>query len=98
VAAPDKKVERAYKANCASCHGNDGKAATAKGAEMKIADLTLAAWQTSVSDDEIRTAIAKGVNVQKDGVKKEMDGYEAKLAADQLSALVSYVRFLGAPK
>ena len=98
VPAPDKATERSWKAKCGSCHGADGKAATEKGKKMKLPDFSQAAWQTSRDDAELRTAIVKGVKEEKDGVKKEMDAFETELNAEQIDALVKYVRFVGAPK
>ena len=36
--AADKKIERLWKAKCASCHGADGTAQTEKGKKMKVGD------------------------------------------------------------
>jgi mono/diheme cytochrome c family protein len=86
----DKKVERTWKAKCASCHGADGKAQTDQGKKMKIADMTSAEWQKGKTDAQIKTAI-------EDGVKKgdaEMEGFKDKLPADQVEGLVAYVRSL----
>ena len=96
VAEPDKKIERAWKAKCAACHGADGKAATAKGKKMKISDLTNRAWQTGKTDAQLKKAINDGVKEEKDGVSKEMDAY-SELGAEQVDALVKYVRWLGSP-
>ncbi len=98
VPAPDKKVERLWKSKCGSCHGADGKAQTEKGKKMKMEDMTLAAWQTSQDDAELKHAVLKGVKEEKNGVKQEMDGYESELKAEEVDALVKYVRYLGAPK
>ena len=93
-AAPDKKTERTWKANCASCHGPEGKADTEKGQKMKMADISTAAWQKKATDADIRKAIVDGVSETKDGVKKEMDSFKEKLKPDQVDALVAYVRSL----
>ncbi|MDP1829658.1 MAG: c-type cytochrome [Archangium sp.] len=94
VAEPDKKIERVWKAKCGSCHGADGKAATTKGKKMKMNDLSTRAWQASKTDAQIKKVINDGVKEEKDGVTKEMDGY-SDLGAEQLEALVKYVRWLG---
>ena len=90
----DKKTERTWKAKCASCHGADGKGATDQGAKMGIGDYTSAAWQKSVTDAQIKTAIADGVNREKAGKKQEMEGYKDKLDAAQIDSLVAFVRSL----
>lgn len=94
VRAQDAKTQRTWKAKCASCHGEDGKAATDQGKKMKMKDISTAAWQKEFSDDKIKAAINDGVKAEKDGVKKEMDPYKDKLKADQVNALVAYIRSL----
>lgn len=91
--AVDKKIERLWKAKCGSCHGADGKGETEKGKKMKTGDLSLAEWQKKATDEGIMKAINEGVNVEKDGVKKEMDGY-ADLTAEQKAGLVTFIREL----
>ena len=86
----DKKIERTWKAKCASCHGADGKAQTDQGKKMKIADMTSAEWQKGKTDAQIKTAIENGV---KKG-DAEMDGFKDKLPPDQIEGLVAYVRSL----
>ncbi len=86
----DKKIERTFKAKCASCHGADGKGDTEQGKKMGIANLASPAWQKANDDAAIKKAIENGV--KKDG--KEMDGFKDKLAADQIDGLVQYIRSL----
>ncbi len=90
------KAQRTFNAKCASCHGENGKGDTKKGKEMKVADMTTAAWQKDNTDDKIKKAIESGVNETKDGVKKEMDAYKDKLKPDQIDDLVKYIRTLAA--
>ncbi len=98
IAAPDKKIERLWKSKCGSCHGADGKAVTEKGKKMKMSDLSAAAWQTSRGNDELKKATAEGVKATKDGVEQEMDAYGKELTPEQIEGLVTYVRWLGAPR
>jgi mono/diheme cytochrome c family protein len=98
IATPDKKVERVWKSKCGSCHGVDGKAATAKGKKMKMADMSVAAWQTGRGNDELKKAIVDGVKLTKDGVEQEMDAYGKELSAEQVDEFVTYVRWLGSPR
>jgi mono/diheme cytochrome c family protein len=93
VPAPDKKAERLWKSKCGSCHGADGK-----GGEAARGDLSAAAWQTGQSDEDLRARIRKGVSTTKDGVTLEMKAFEDSLTPEQVEGLVSYVRWLGAPK
>ncbi len=88
-------AQATWKAKCAMCHGADGKADTSMGRHMKIADLTSAAWQKSVSDAEIRQTIVDGVHRTKDGVHQMMSGFGGRLSDAEISALVGTVRDLG---
>jgi len=91
--AADKKIERLWKANCASCHGGGGKGDTEKGAKLKLPDMSTAEWQKKRTDDEIKKTIVKGVNETRDGVKKEMDAFpDDKLTPEQRDGLVTYIR------
>jgi len=91
---PDKKTERLWKSKCASCHGEDGKADTEKGKQMKVGDLTSAEFQKKRTDEEMKKVINEGFKVEKDGVKKEMDPYKEELKPDQVDALVAFIRGL----
>ncbi|HET6983811.1 MAG TPA: cytochrome c [Myxococcaceae bacterium] len=91
LAEVDKKLERAWKAKCSSCHGAAGKGDTEKGQQMKIADMTSAEFQAR-KDDEFRNAILNGVKKEKGGVKQEMDSFKGDLTPEQVDALISYIR------
>ena len=86
-----KKVERAWKAKCSSCHGATGKADTEKGQQMKIVDMTTPAFQAK-KDDELKDAILNGVKKEKGGVKQEMDAFKGDLTPEQVDALIAYIR------
>jgi mono/diheme cytochrome c family protein len=88
------KIERTWQAKCGSCHGDDGKAQTAKGKEMGIRDLTSAAWQKELTDEKMQKAIEDGVDTTKDGKKQQMDAYKDKLKPEQITELVKYMRSL----
>jgi mono/diheme cytochrome c family protein len=64
---------------CVGCHGADGK-----GKLKGSPDFTDAAWQKKRTDAEMIETIKKG--------HKPMPGYEDKLSAEQINALVAYVR------
>jgi len=82
----DKKVERLWKAKCASCHGVDGKAQTDQGKKLGVLDYTQAEWQKAHTDAEIRKGISDGA--------QGMEGYKDKLAPEQIDQLVQFVRSL----
>jgi mono/diheme cytochrome c family protein len=80
-----KKVERAWKGKCASCHGQAGKGDTDKGKQLKIVDMTTPAFQAK-KDAELKKAILEGVEKEKSHVFKE------DLTPEQVDALVAYIR------
>lgn len=88
LAQDDAKVARAWKAKCASCHGQTGKGDTDKGKELKVEDMTAAKYQ-SKSDDQLKKAVTDGVKA--DG-KEVMPGFKDELTPDQVAALVKYTR------
>jgi mono/diheme cytochrome c family protein len=88
----DKKAERLWKTKCASCHGADGKGQTEQGQKAGLGDATTAAWQSSHTDAQIKTAITDGVK----GKKGEMEGFKEKLSAEQIDSLVTYLRSIKA--
>lgn len=92
--AKDPKIERLWRAKCASCHGDDGKGQTVQGKKMDIRDLASAAVQKDLTDDKVRDTILNGVKEEKGGKKKEMDAFKDKLRPEQLQGLITYVRGL----
>ena len=90
----DRKAERLWKGKCASCHGADGKGQTDQGGKMGVSDYTAAEWQKGHTDAQIKDAISKGVNREKNGKKQEMDPFGEKLDAAQIDSLVAYIRTL----
>ena len=91
LAEVDKKIERAWKAKCASCHGATGKADTEQGQRMKIIDMTSPEFQAK-KDDELKNAILNGVKKEKGGVKQEMDAFKGDLTPEQVDALIGFIR------
>lgn len=90
-AETDKKTERTWKAKCASCHGQTGKADTEKGKQMKMEDMTSAAYQKR-TDDAFKKAILDGIHTETGGVKQDMPGFSKELEPAQVDALVAYIR------
>lgn len=74
---------------CAPCHGSagagDGPVAAAL--DPRPTDLTDAEFLASRSDAELETAIGKGI--------RTMPGFENQITAEQIHALVTYIRGLG---
>lgn len=74
-----------FKSNCALCHGADGSGQTATGKALKVRDLRAPEVQKA-TDDELFTAISDG--------KQKMPAFKSKLTADEIHALVGYIRKL----
>ena len=75
-----------FDAQCAKCHGKDGRAKSLHGKHVHARDMTNASWQNEVSDERLFNSINKG--------KGKMPAYGKKLSEDQIDALVRYVRQL----
>lgn len=73
-----------YAAKCAKCHGNDGSG-TEKYKKKGVKDFTNASWQKSRSDAQFTASINNGKG-------DVMPGWKAKLTAEEVKALVGYVR------
>src|SRR5690242_10543763 len=88
--SPD--VTKAWKAKCASCHGDAGDPkGKAQGEKMKIASMATPEWQAKMSDADIEKAITEGLKREKDGVKQEMKGYK-DLKPEVVKGLVGLIR------
>ena len=85
LAQADKKIERTWKSKCASCHGASGKGDTDKGKELKVVDMTTAAFQAK-KDDELKKAILEGV------AKEKSHSFKSELTPEQVDGLVAYIR------
>ena len=77
--------EAVFKANCARCHGDDGKGKT----KVAPPDLTDPKTQASLTDADIVKTIKNG----RKGTL--MVGWKGKLSAEEISAVAAYVRSLG---
>lgn len=80
-----------WTANCVQCHGPTGNADTKMGKTLNAKDLTDPKVQSSFTDDQAATAIHDGV---KEGGKTKMKAFGDKLSAEEIKALVAYVRTL----
>ncbi len=76
-----------FDAQCAKCHGRDGRARTARGRRAHARDMTGASWQDEVTDERLFNSINKGRG-------KNMPAYGKKLSENEIDALVRYVRRL----
>jgi mono/diheme cytochrome c family protein len=55
-------IELAWQRNCVTCHGRGGRGDGPQGPMVRAPDLTDAAWQNRVTDDQIAETIRKGRN------------------------------------
>lgn len=74
-----------YKSKCAMCHGPDGAGQTTMGKNLKLRDLRSADVQKQ-TDAELVKWIADG--------KGKMPAYKAKMTADEINAVVTFIRTL----
>ena len=74
-----------YVQNCASCHGSNGKAQTAKGRKLEADDLT--------SADSKGISSAKRIRVITSG-RGKMPAFGRRLTAAQISSIAGYVQSL----
>ncbi len=77
--------------NCAQCHGKDGRADTKMGKQLSAKDLTDPKVQAAFTDAKATQSIKEGV---KQGGKTTMKAFGGKLTAEEIKALVAYVRTL----
>jgi mono/diheme cytochrome c family protein len=84
-----RAAKEIWEERCLACHGEDGKAQTKKGRELKAKDFTRPKWQRHTSDEEIVETIANGIP------KKKMPAFKDKLSAEEILAMVPYLRAFG---
>jgi mono/diheme cytochrome c family protein len=89
VRAADAKAN--WDANCAQCHGPDGRADTKMGKKLNAKDLTDPKVQAAFTDAKATQSIKEGV---KENGKTTMKAFGGKLTDDEIKALVAYVRTL----
>jgi len=78
-----------YARQCAPCHGAAGVPNAAMARSMGIPDLTDARGMATRPDSVLEASVAGG--------KGKMQGYRARLSAEQIHALVAYVKTLRRP-
>lgn len=70
--------------NCATCHGQNGRAHTFHGLLAGAQNFTSLEWQVATTDKQIVHAINAGPGV--------MPAFEGKLSPSEIEALAKYVR------
>ena len=84
-----KRGRIVYRANCARCHGGDGKGWSALGEKLGVPNLTDAVWQSRRDDARLRKSVAGGLG--------NMPPFAGKLTRAEIAAAVAYVRTLKKP-
>jgi len=80
-----------WTAQCAKCHGPDGKGDTKMGHKLDIADLTDPKMQAKFTDDDAFKAMKNGrTDATGKTTMKAIEG----LSDDEMKALIPYVRAL----
>ena len=78
--AADKHPSDEFLQYCAKCHGEDGKAQTARGKQLKARDFTDQEFQSDESDADLIESVTKG--------KDDMPPFGKKLSKEQIESLV----------
>jgi mono/diheme cytochrome c family protein len=89
AAADDAATIKVFKAQCATCHGVDGKGQTTPGKQFNMKSWGDGKTLNKLTDAEIDKQIRVG-SLGDDG-KERMPAF-AKLGDDQIKALIAYVR------
>lgn len=84
--SPAADAAAIYAAKCAKCHGSDGSGVEKYKKKGQKA-FTDAAWQKTRSDAQLTTSITNGKG-------EAMAAWKSKLTAEEIKALVAYVRSL----
>jgi len=74
---------------CASCHGADGKGETRQGKRLKLKDYTDKSSLAGMTDEQLFRIVSEGVVVEG---KQRKRGYKDEFSADEIKALIQYVR------
>ncbi|MFT5358457.1 MAG: mono/diheme cytochrome c family protein [Polyangiales bacterium] len=88
--SPAAEGKKLYGTACAKCHGDEGKGGivTTPGGSTSR-DLTNAAWQASVTDEELRQLIRDG--------RGPMPAFGAIFSVDRIDTVVKHVRTFRKP-
>jgi cytochrome c6 len=78
-----------WDAQCAKCHGSDGKGQTKIGKKYNVKDYSDAKVQAALKDDEMVKAITDGVKAEG---KEKMKAFGGDLSPSEVKDLVAQVR------
>jgi len=77
-----------WKANCAKCHGDDGRGETEEGKMKGARNLTNGKWQKTISDERMIRSITRG--------RDKMPSFAKVLSEEEIKTLVKEARTLAA--
>ena len=80
VFAADQHPSDTFLQYCAKCHGEDGKAQTPKGKQLKAQNFTDADWQKDKNDKDLIKTVTEG--------GMDMPSFGKKLTPEQIESLV----------
>lgn len=83
--APAADGKAVFLENCATCHGEDGKADTELGRKYMAQDLTSARLARELDAAKVKRIVERGVK----GTK--MKGWKGELKAEEIEAVSKYV-------
>lgn len=78
--AAETRRSATYVEYCARCHGEDGKAQTPKGKQLKAQDFTDGEWQEEESDEDLVKIVTEG--------GEDMPAFGKKLTKEQIETVV----------
>lgn len=78
-----------WTANCAACHGKDGKAETPIGRKLQIKDMSDPKVQDALTDAAATKDIKEGVT---ENGQTKMKAFGDKFSDDEIKALVAQIR------
>jgi cytochrome c553 len=77
-----------WQKHCAKCHGNDGRGDTKMGKKAGVRDMTEAAFQSKLTDENAFKAVREGLREKgQEKMKPNKD-----LTDDEIKSLVAHVR------
>jgi cytochrome c553 len=96
---PDDQARKMFMTVCVTCHGESGRGdgPAAKALDPKPRNYTDAAWQASVTDDQLKAIILKGgAGVGKSAMMPAQPQLDSQ--PEVLDAIVKIIRGFGATK
>lgn len=78
--------EKLFHEQCATCHGDDGKADTRMGKVVQTPDLTKTPWKHGTTQEDVEKVVRDGAG--------KMPGYKSRLTEEQIRLVAEFTRAL----